>query len=80
MDSHSRENNRFPKGFPVEEVQSSRKIIGPLADSLVGFSKDQKTMTIIQANGQFMIGRAYVEPLSCDLIENMLLQRDFIID
>ena len=32
------------------------------------------------SNRSYIIGRAYDEPLFCDHVENILLQRNFIID
>lgn len=85
MDDRPRRKRHFPKGFPVEAdlkaIQKNRAV--HQADALPierpSVSWDVK-FTRPTRKGPQMIRRAYMEPLGYNLVENILLQRDFIID
>ena len=85
MNERSRRKKSFPKGLPIESdleiiqksqiVQSTKTL--PIEFSSV--SRSSKDIRPIQRR-PYMIRRAYSEPLGYNMVENILLQRNFIID
>jgi len=81
MDNHSRSNRRPPKGFPLESEPNSIKKSTNL-HPLSFFVDDRSRVrhSLISPHATYLIGKAYQEPGGTDLIEEMLMQRDYIID
>ena len=82
MDSRSKGKRGLPKGFPfIGEIEGSK-----LHSTKLFFPKELSgSMPADRRNASkqlrsFMITRGYSEPLGFDLIDNLLMQRDFIID
>jgi hypothetical protein len=85
MNDRPRRKRHFPKGLPVEAdlcanqknrlVQPSNSL--PIECPSVDWTAKYTSPT---CKGPHMIRRAYTEPLGYNLTENILLQRNFIID
>ena len=85
MNDRSRGKREFPKGFPVEvdldTIQKSH--VAQSSDDYcsgcltVNWSASQTKLTHKRPH---LIMRAYSEPLGFNLVENILLQRSYIID
>ena len=85
MKDRPRRKRNFPKGFPVETdleaIQKAR--LAQAAEDLcegclISNWPNQYTRPVKQV--PHMIRRAYTEPLGFNIVENILLQRDYIID
>ncbi len=85
MNDRPRRKKAFPKGLPVESdleaIQRSRLVQQSIEMCsgcyLVSWSENN---TRSARQGLQMIRRAYTEPLGFNIIENILLQRSYIID
>ncbi len=85
MNDRPRRKRHFPKGFPVEAdlgaIKKNRVVHQANALSIECPTVSLAVKYIRPARkGPHMIRRAYTEPLGYNLVENILLQRDFIID
>jgi len=81
MDSHSKGNNGLPKGALLQAETGTTN--GPEIISTPGVSISEKVLPP-QAyqipRNYYLITKAYTEPLGLDPVEEILLQRDYIID
>ncbi len=86
MNDSSRGKRHLPKGFPVDTElkvkKKSRRVkttrgLPVESPAVVTWSSIKKKPV---KKGPHMIRTAYVEPLGNSLVENILLQRNFIID
>ena len=85
MNDRPPRKRHFPKGFPVEAdldaIQKNRLVHPsnslPIECPLVDWTTKYTSPAY---KGPHMIRRAYTEPLGYNLTENILLQRNFIID
>ena len=85
MKDRPRRKRNFPKGFPVEtdlEAMQKARLVQAADDLCEG-------CLLANWSNQYgrpvkpvphMIRRAYTEPLGFNIVENILLQRDYIID
>lgn len=81
MDSHSRGNKRLPKGFLAQGEPQRQKRKPFLQSNLVStLGKTKVSGKVVKSAGSFIIARAYRDTNGSELIEQLLLQRDFIID
>ncbi|MEE4165617.1 MAG: hypothetical protein V2I35_06425 [Desulfocapsaceae bacterium] len=85
MNDHSRGKRRFPKGLPIETGPKAKKKIR--LDQPLNRLPNARSATLTWSPGKkatpkgpHMIRKAYFEPLGNTLIENILLQRNYIID
>ena len=85
MNDRSRGKREFPKGFPVEAdldtIQNSQ-VAQSSDDFFCGCLKGKWSVShskLIHKRPHFIM-RAYSEPLGFNLVENILLQRSYIID
>lgn len=81
MDSHSRSNRRLPKGLPFPDdskITKNKKLL--CSNTMLIAGKLPGHRTVPRRHGSFVIGSAYNEPTGDNLIEHIILQRDFIID
>jgi len=85
MNERSRRKKNFPKGLPIEsdlEIIQKSQIVqstNTLPIEFSSISRSSKDITPIHRR-PYMIRRAYSEPLGYNMTENILLQRNFIID
>ena len=86
MNDSPRGKRHFPKGFPVETELKVRKKCR-IVKTTRGLPVESPAVASWPAirkkpvkRGPYMIRTAYVEPLGNSLVENILLQRNFIID
>ncbi|NNK94737.1 MAG: hypothetical protein HKP41_10345 [Desulfobacterales bacterium] len=82
MDSRTKSKRGLPKGFPFKgdiEVNNihSTKLFFPKEQSGNMLADKRNVSKQLRS---FVIIRGYSEPLGFDLIDNVLMQRDFIID
>lgn len=82
MDSRSKGKRGLPKGFPFKgDIE-----VNNLHSTKLFFPKEQSESMLADKRNvskqlrSFVIIRGYSEPLGFDLIDNVLMQRDFIID
>ena len=85
MNERSRRKNNFPKGLPIEsdlEIIQKSRIVQSTNTLPIEFSSINRSSKDIRSihRGPYMIRRAYSEPLGYNMVENTLLQRNFIID
>jgi hypothetical protein len=81
MDSHSRGNKRLPKGFPVQGELQEKNVSHILHTKRVSKTRKARAVTLaIQPPDSYFIARAYRESEGSELIEQLILQRDYIID
>ena len=77
MDSRSRSKNRSQGAIlfhhPTSAVQRKQKVFFPRG-------KAQSYRPSGNQNQFFIVSEAYQEPGNCDYIEDILMQRDYIID
>jgi len=85
MNERSRRKKRLPKGLPFEaDKEQSHKI-------KISQTKETFPIDFVSANcptsfarpvlkGPHLIRRAYIEPIDNNMVENILLQRSYIID
>ena len=82
MHNKSHDKKHPPIGFPFENDAEmiKKNSISYNTDTRIpkfhGTSDNQSRFN----NNPLMIRRAYSEPVGFDMVENMLLQRDYIID
>ena len=72
-----------PKGLPIDGFggkSKNKKILGIKDPHLPQNGLSHLTGTDRASWNSFLISRAYSEPNGYDMVENMLLQRDYIID
>lgn len=86
MNDRSRGKRHFPKGLPVDtepKVRNKSRIVQTAAGLPVESPAAVTWSSIRKKGGKrgpHMIRMAYFEPLGNTLVENILLQRNFIID
>ncbi len=81
MDKYSWEHNRPPKGLPIEgEITIQRPARRLSANPRLPSNAPQTRRKATSAYGCFVICKAYQEPQPLNLVEDLLLQRNFIID
>ena len=81
MDSHSKGNNGLPKGLMPQAEAGTPKTSGIVRTAGVNIPANDATRHSYHIPPRpYLIAKAYSEPLGLDLIEQLLLQRDFIID
>jgi hypothetical protein len=81
MDSHSRGNKRQPKGFPVQGEVPEKKLQHILhAKPSLKKRKARAVTPPFQAPRSYLIVRAYREFEGSDFTEELIMQRDYIID
>jgi hypothetical protein len=82
MDSHSRSNRKFPKGgFPIQEEPQNKKPKHLIHPSHLSIRRKLQLHALpIEPDGSHLIVRAGRDTYHFDLVEQILLQRDFIID
>jgi len=81
MDSHSKGNNGIPKAFLLQGEISTTNGAKIISTPGVGVPEKNSTLQSIQIpRNYYLIAKAYSEPLGLDPVEEILLQRDFIID
>ncbi|MGI9535595.1 MAG: hypothetical protein ACR2PB_00890 [Desulfocapsaceae bacterium] len=77
MDSRSRSSNRSQGAIlfhhPTHAVQQKQKVFFPRG-------KAQGSLAAGNSHELFIVSEAYQEPGGCDYIEDILMQRDYIID
>ncbi len=81
MGCHSKSNKGCPDGFLLQvetEAVKGAEIVNTTGFSLP--SKDSTRRTCHIPKNPYLITKAYSEPLGMDLVEKILLQRNFIID
>jgi len=82
MDNRSKGKRGLPKGFPFKgdiEVNNlhSTKLFFPNEQSGSMLADKRNVSKQLRS---FVISKGYSEPLGFDFIDNILMQRDFIID
>jgi hypothetical protein len=81
MDSHSKGNDGIPKAFLLQGeicTTTGAKIVSTPG---VGIAEKASTLQSVQIpRNYYLIAKAYSEPLGLDPVEDILLQRNFIID
>lgn len=85
MNERSRRKRYFPKGLPfeAETVKNRKDRIVPGANTFpidLVSAKCSSGFSRSVLKGPRLIRRAYTEPLGYNLVENILLQRNYIID
>ena len=80
MDEYSWGHNRPPKGLPIEGEIAIQKVEKRIPNDLMLPSGTLQTRRTNSAFGYFVICKAYKEPQPLNLVEDLLLQRNFIID
>lgn len=80
MDENSWGHNRPPKGLPIEDEISIHKVEKRIPANLLLTAGALQSKRTSSAFGYFVICRAYKEPEPLNLVEDLLLQRNFIID
>lgn len=85
MNERSRRKKSFPKGLPIEsdpEIIQKSQIVQSTNTLPIEFSKTSRSSKDIKPvhRRPYMIRRAYSDPLGYNMVENILLQRDYIID
>ena len=80
MPNRTHSKKQPPKGFPFDRHCATGK-----KNKLVSVNDVHLPETVISnlmdsCCNNFLISRAYSEPTGHDFVENMLLQRDYIID
>ncbi|MGA7277732.1 MAG: hypothetical protein WBW79_07340 [Desulfocapsaceae bacterium] len=80
MDEYSWGHNRPPKGLPIEGEIVIQKVDKRIPHNPMLPSGTLQTRRTNSALGYFVICKAYKEPQPLNLVEDLLLQRNFIID
>ncbi|MBE0583210.1 MAG: hypothetical protein IH612_05540 [Desulfofustis sp.] len=81
MDSHSRGNKRLPKGFPVQGELQEKNVSHILHTKPVSKIRKGRAVTrSFRPPDSYFIAGAYREPERSELIEQLILQREYIID
>ena len=77
MDSFSRSNQKRQEIILSQGIEKSS---GSFGTSVCGYCRKDDNQPLTSSKNFYMIGRAYNEPQFCNHVENLLLQRNFIID
>ena len=81
MDSHSKGNKGLPKGVLLQAETATPNGAEIVSTPDVSISNKASTPQSYQIpRNYYLITRAYTETLGLDPVEEILLQRDFIID
>jgi hypothetical protein len=81
MDSHSKGNNDIPIGFLVQGEITTTNGLKIIRTPGIDIPEKTSTLQSIQIpRNYYLIAKAYSEPLGLDPVEEILLQRNFIID
>ncbi len=81
MDHHSKRNKGLPGGLLLQGETGTAK--GSEIACAAGFDfrgNDSARRSFQIQKSPYIIAKAYSEPLGMDLVEQILLQRNFIID
>ena len=81
MDRHSKRNKGLPDGLLLQDETGTAKGSEIACAASFSFPRtDSARRSFPIPKSPYLIAKAYSEPLGMDLVEQILLQRNFIID